>query len=366
MWIAYADAAATLLPGDADGDGVCDGLEYFFQTDPHNPASHPHLGISNSPGNLALSGDLGSEFFIPTDHRLFVRHEERQHLQCWMLIANEPHPMPAGFQVRLTPSADLAVALPGGPPAPGALLVPVARDGTIPFDVLFRPGHAAHPRLEESVDFTDPASNRKYTSMKIKQIWEDPPLDLTVDWAHRKPGAPGAVRHSWPTVPDTAEAVVLEAARDDDRFGVVSHHHLHRDRPVLRFAPSCRRLGTRQHATAQISHRARSLYTTERARRRQPVIRRISAGLFFSYPRRAIELRVHRTEAGQFVDRSGTVFHPQVHVAVVIATGTTFGAHDKQRRTLLSVTIATGGLTGLQGGEKPIGKFGALLFCAAS
>lgn len=225
-WLAYANATAALFPGDADGDGVCDGLEYFFQSDAHNPALHPRLGVSNRPGSLAVPESRG-DYFVEADDRLFVRNGTRQHLQCWMLIAGEPHPFPSGFQIRLNPSPLIALALPGGTPATGALLVPVARDGAISFDVLMRPEHLAHPRLEETIAFTDASSTTRYASMRIKCIWEQGIIDPHVDTAPRMrlPASgnratfiketPDKVRLSWPTVVDSAEAVVVEAARDD-------------------------------------------------------------------------------------------------------------------------------------------------------
>lgn len=34
-----------LSPGNADGDGVCDGLEYFYRSDPKVAASHPPIPL---------------------------------------------------------------------------------------------------------------------------------------------------------------------------------------------------------------------------------------------------------------------------------------------------------------------------------
>lgn len=37
----YARAAAGLISWDSDGDGYCDGIEVYFESDPRNPRNHP-------------------------------------------------------------------------------------------------------------------------------------------------------------------------------------------------------------------------------------------------------------------------------------------------------------------------------------
>src|SRR5947199_4318 len=41
----YGNVMATLLPGDQDRDGVCDGAELFLHTSPRNPRQHSPIGF---------------------------------------------------------------------------------------------------------------------------------------------------------------------------------------------------------------------------------------------------------------------------------------------------------------------------------
>src|SRR5947207_8702537 len=55
LYRSYENVAVGLFPGDRDGDGACDGLEYFRGTDANSASNHPsfHLFLEGSSAFVA-------------------------------------------------------------------------------------------------------------------------------------------------------------------------------------------------------------------------------------------------------------------------------------------------------------------------
>ena len=120
VWNWYLGFMANLLPGDQDGDGVCDGAELFRGYDPRNPNDSPQFDA------LCLSRP---EIIAYCGERLSTR---------WMQgLGVEGVRWPRGFRavVRATEPVLLSKH-DAGPPTRGPLLVPVNERGEVEFDVL--------------------------------------------------------------------------------------------------------------------------------------------------------------------------------------------------------------------------------------
>lgn len=206
----YAEAAARLLPGDEDGDGVCDGLEFFYRTDPKVAAIHPRFTVLNS-------RDGGREeargvYDIPMSRKLLVPWGAPFTAHCRLLVAGEEHTFPAGFSLCIRPPVPVAVALPGQPPQANVLTVPVSRNGEFSFDLLLLPWALQNPRTRNALVLTDTSGGEIYSALWVTSIWPEPPVDPVVR-AHEP------TRHAryrtvdlhWPAVPASAEAILLES-----------------------------------------------------------------------------------------------------------------------------------------------------------
>lgn len=126
LWRVCRDLAQRALPGDSDGDDVCDGLELFYQTDPRNPLSHPDVSVEP---DHPMVGDCiwRKEVILFCGERTRVRWVEivegqrvRFTRKNVMLSADEPALLTAGGT---------------GKPTKGPLQVAVSPDGSVEFDL---------------------------------------------------------------------------------------------------------------------------------------------------------------------------------------------------------------------------------------
>ena len=69
IWEWYGHAAAGLAPWDSDGDGYCDGLELFLETDPQKSASRPAVNP-----RLACRYERATPFCGEWSHRWCMPH----------------------------------------------------------------------------------------------------------------------------------------------------------------------------------------------------------------------------------------------------------------------------------------------------
>jgi hypothetical protein len=228
MSTSYTQAASTLRPGDFDRDGVCDGCEFFQRTDPRNPMDHPEFGARWDTGGFVANAKL---FTNRTEPAWLLNDVEwhqpgkRQRVRGWLMIESRPATFPRGFQLRLTPSRRALLGHPGDDPAAPSLVVPVAHDGYFIFD-LQMPTHAVNDLPLVSVVIDNAATNESLGNLTVRCVWPQEPLVPTVtkvppeEWLPEVT-ADGAEDHpvfllAWPPVPEPADNVLIEAARDDE------------------------------------------------------------------------------------------------------------------------------------------------------
>lgn len=206
----YAEAAARLFSSDQDGDGVCDGLEFFYRTDPKFAPSHPRLSVLNSRGGGREQAT--ATYDIPMARKLLVPWGASMTAHCRLLVAGEEHTFPANFSLHIRPPTPVAVALPGQPPRAKELDIPVGRDGGFSFDVQLLPSALNNPRTRNALLFGNTAGTDLYGTFWVTSIWPEPPVAPTI---HSNEPARNAkyrmVGLRWPPVPASAEAILLES-----------------------------------------------------------------------------------------------------------------------------------------------------------
>jgi hypothetical protein len=159
----------TLFPADSDGDGFADSVERYLASDPHNPLSHPSLDLS-----LEYPG-----FNYLIDFALQPGERRRIHARAG--IDDGSVVFAPGMRLLLDPEPPALLCLPDGTPSADPLLVPVAVDGTMEFDLAIRddavPGRPREPLLVEA---RHPLSGRYAGHFNFSVVWRLPPLPCTV------------------------------------------------------------------------------------------------------------------------------------------------------------------------------------------
>jgi hypothetical protein len=221
LWHAYDTAMATLFPGDSDGDGVCDGREIFWHSDPRDPMKHPVMyGRWSSDG---FSGDVrellgdGAIPFQSFERTLWVSSNEPLRARGYVMADYyEKFDFPAGFYLRLTPPAGYLLAAPGGKLAATALVVPVAHDGSIAFDLQASADVANVPNVPAMLQINNAATGESLMGeLRVAHRWDDPSIAPTVTIQRDDPVRPiDATYHLEWHSGSTAEVSLIEAARD--------------------------------------------------------------------------------------------------------------------------------------------------------
>ncbi|HSI11192.1 MAG TPA: hypothetical protein VK961_04075 [Chthoniobacter sp.] len=206
----YAEAATRLFPGDEDGDGVCDGLEFFYRTDPKISASHPHLTVLNSRGGGRE--EAKASYDIPMAHKLLVPWGAPMTAHCRLLVAGAEHSFPAHFSLHIRPPTPVAVALPGQPPRAKELIVPVNRNGEFSFDLQLLPWALQNPRSRTALMFGNASWTDLYGTFWVTSIWPETPISPTVQVNEpTRKDKYRLVGLHWPPVSSSAEAILLES-----------------------------------------------------------------------------------------------------------------------------------------------------------
>ena len=160
----YLVFMANLMPGDRDGDLVCDGAELFLGTDPRNPRSTlnfvPHC----------FSHSFSETFFIYCGERRATRWKQNIDFSVvrW----------PRGFRAVI--SANQPVLLPKngtGAPTEGPLVVSVNECGEVEFDIL------AESSFEDvRVEFGNAANDQNLgRDHACFPGWRTPPIPVSID-----------------------------------------------------------------------------------------------------------------------------------------------------------------------------------------
>ena len=228
----YAKTAATLLPGDRDGDGVCDGLELFLGTDPGNASSCPRMYLILDHGGFEIFPRAEmKELPLPNELVSFdgslLRPGERREVHSQIIIggAVDVATFPSSFRLRLTPPAGIALATVGGPFVTGPLVVPVARDGSIDFEIQASTESRSGKRYPGNISMANAATGTILFSTPIQIGGTEGALAATVDevrkenplyaqFSFREPEKMRFLRLQWTTISPGTPWILVEAARD--------------------------------------------------------------------------------------------------------------------------------------------------------
>lgn len=157
----YLGIMATLMAGDRDADGVCDGVELLLGTDPRNSMSCPEFNfmwVSPDP-KVAYCG-------------------ERVAARCLQVTELGDVRWPRGFRALV--SANEPILLPkdgAGPPTKGPLVVPVNESGEVKFDIMAESSFG-----DVRVEFGNAANNQglKYEVARFPG-WRAPPITASIN-----------------------------------------------------------------------------------------------------------------------------------------------------------------------------------------
>ncbi len=205
LWCGYYYFLANAMPGDADGDGVCDGAELWEGTDPDNRKSHDNFNVgclSQSP-EIAFYGERLATRWVQVFGYAQIRWPRR---------------------FRAVVSADEPILLPkdgAGPPTKGPLLVDVNERGELEFDIM---GEQAF-QGSVAVRFDNAVTNESIGFASAHFYgWRTMPIPVSVDGGPPRADFPDRgkeVRHymKWEAPADWKGCYVVEVAREDGNGG---------------------------------------------------------------------------------------------------------------------------------------------------
>jgi len=232
----YERVASALMPGDEDGDGVCDGLEIFHGYDPRDATSHPQtvLRSEEDQENWLYDArnriDINYPYPFPIGCSLFGPGERRRYDLRFSIDENDMvGPVPDGFRVRIAVAPGWKVASAGGPTLSETVDVPVSRDGHLAVDVQGPETELNAPNEEVDIVFSIPRTGEELAAFKMMSVWLQtertpavksvPPKEIGAEIDPYHPGmmTSRAFRLSWAPVELPADGVVIEGARDNEK-----------------------------------------------------------------------------------------------------------------------------------------------------
>ncbi len=201
----------TLLPADSDGDGIADSVERYLGSDPHNPLSHPSVDLSLE--------DLGFNYLM-----VALQPGDRRRIRARAHIDDGPAVFAPGMRIRFNPEPPGLVCLPGGTPSGNPLLVPVAADGAMEFDLAIRDDAVPFRPMEPyEVEASHPLSDGYAGRLNFDVVWRLPPLACTmkeIPFTGNVRGSPvddvkgwRSARLTW-QLADSAGTYYIEATRE--------------------------------------------------------------------------------------------------------------------------------------------------------
>jgi hypothetical protein len=228
LFSAYAQVMGSVFSGDRDGDGIRDGCEIFFGTDPTSPYDMPRTDLDYLEYNHAdfVAFDLGvienrpfSDIPLGADPGdmgdVLLQPGERRRIHARIVMDGVLTPFASGSRVRLNPQPFTLVASPGGTPSSDSLLIPVETDGSISFDLCMPLQATAVPKARNSVEVYAPVpiADKMVGYLRFRCAWLRQPLSPIVKLTS---GEPWSGAHlEWPPVIPPTEALMVEAARDE-------------------------------------------------------------------------------------------------------------------------------------------------------
>lgn len=232
---AYDRVAAGLAPRDQDGDGISDGREFFWKTDPRKPRDHPAIGATRD-----MNGDFDFKLSSSADRYVFpsqwgdtvnVVPGETFQWRGRLLVDHVARPVfPAGFRLRITPSAEGTIGPPGGPLGKSAVIVAVPPDGALAFDLQVRMPARVYSGASyvELQALNDAVSSRMAVAFAVDNVatgeslgriharcaWPSPPL-LPIDANVSRSGSERTYDLMFESGYSTDEVLLLQAAHDE-------------------------------------------------------------------------------------------------------------------------------------------------------
>jgi len=222
LYESYERAMVAAFPGDQDGDGACDGLEMYLGYNPRNAEEHPTLHFTPPVSKLAIDMRYLDRPGSAPLRTHFLDAGRRHQISGRVELLQRPYPLAAGFQLRVKAGAYWRLALPGKTLAARDLIVPVARDGTIVFDV--QPANQANmgDGWEMEINVGLPATRGDVFGIEACRYWSMPPLRPVVeslapverfnDDTNSEVLRFRVYRLRWDAVPASAEEVLVEAS----------------------------------------------------------------------------------------------------------------------------------------------------------
>jgi hypothetical protein len=117
-----------------------------------------------------------------------------------------------GFRLRLTPPPGISLATVGGPFVTGPIVVPVASDGSIDFEIRASAESANAKPLTGDISMANAATGAHLFLMPVRLIWAEDALVATVDEVGHS--RVGNLRLHWATILPGPQLALIEAARD--------------------------------------------------------------------------------------------------------------------------------------------------------
>jgi hypothetical protein len=222
--VAYLKLAVALFPGDRDGDGVPDGVEFFQETDPRNAQDH-----------LPMTFFLLREFGVgPMDrHGVPVGHYdvspgigERLPVRAAILVGSGLTRMASDYRLRLVPPEGVRLGLPGGVLEAKELVVAVSREGFVALDLdLQTPTHGFD---DLNLHVENAKSGERIADLRVYGFRAETPIAASAEDLGRlklEEGAlvgvapktydgPAQFRVRWPKLAPPADEALVEMAVD--------------------------------------------------------------------------------------------------------------------------------------------------------
>jgi hypothetical protein len=174
----YILGLGTLFPADSDGDGFPDCVEEYLRCSPRDPLSHPETDFQAvDAGFTAVDFELHR-----SDLGFVLQPGERRHLRVRLCIEGQSAMFARGVKWSFAADSPVLLCLPGGIPAGEPVLVPMASDGIVEFDLAI-PGDAEPTGLLDRIPVTatHPVTHEEAGGFGICIASRLPPLPFTVE-----------------------------------------------------------------------------------------------------------------------------------------------------------------------------------------
>ncbi len=179
--LSYRRAASALLDRDSDGDGFCDGLEWYSGSDPKDPRSHLYLYLEWTRGASVVLFRGGNAVPMMGQEGYLVVNR-RQRVTGMMHLAVPGAVLLPGQKLRVQTAPGILLGPPGEPMLGEDLVIGMAPDGAVSFDVMLTDqtgGEASEfPRV---VQLFNASTGEPFGGIGFQALWPEPPLAIRVE-----------------------------------------------------------------------------------------------------------------------------------------------------------------------------------------